>query len=291
MSSLAPVFDNPDIWRAGALARPVGRALPSGHAALDAQLPGGGWPVGALVEILQAHSAQNEWRLLLPALAACGAGPVVLVGAPHMPFGPGLSAQGLAQQRLLWVRAPTPAARMWACEQALRCAPVDAVLGWLPQARADQLRRLQMAASEHGKLLFVMRPARAQSESSPAVLRLLASLQPGGDGVVLDILKRKGPPLAQPLLLPARAARLAALLACSHGWGRPAQATGVVEPHVRVGRDALSPLVAAHAQAGRDAPPGRAGRHVLADPPRRNVSPSTSPVQPGDALARVAAPA
>ncbi|MEO7938694.1 MAG: translesion DNA synthesis-associated protein ImuA [Burkholderiaceae bacterium] len=211
----APILDNPDIWRADALAHPVGRALSTGHAALDAQLPGGGWPVGALIEILQAHSAQNEWRLLLPALASWGAGPVVLVGAPHIPFGPGLSSQGLAPERLLWVRAAAPAARMWACEQALRCAQVDVVLGWLPQARADQLRRLQMAASEHGKLLFVMRPERAQGESSPAVLRLLASLQPQGDGVQLEILKRKGPPAAHLLQLPARAARLAALLACS----------------------------------------------------------------------------
>ena len=202
-----------DIWRADALARPAGRVVSTGHAALDAQLPGGGWPVGALVEILQAHSAQNEWRLLLPALARCGTGPVVLVGAPHMPFGPGLSAQGLAPERLLWIRASTPAARMWACEQALRCAQVDAVLGWLPQARADQLRRLQMAAGDHGKLLLVMRPARAQTESSPAVLRLLASLQPGGDGVQLEVLKRKGPPVAQPLQLSARPARLAAMLA------------------------------------------------------------------------------
>jgi protein ImuA len=245
--------------------------------------------VGALIEILQAHSAQNEWRLLLPALAASGAGPLVLVGAPHLPFGPGLSAQGLDPQRLLGVRAGTPAARMWACEQALRCAAVDAVLAWLPQARADQLRRLQMAASEHGKLLFVMRPARAQNESSPAVLRLLASLQPGGDGVLLEILKRKGPPLAQPLLLPARAARLAALLACSHGWGRLLPATGMAEPHVRVGRDALSHRVEPHPQAGRDAP---ADRHVLlADPPRRIASPAIPPVQAGDVLARVAAAA
>ncbi len=211
-----PLAENSALWRADTLALPANRVLPTGHAALDQQLPGGGWPVGALVEILQAHSAQNEWRLLLPALAGYGTGPVVLVGAPHMPFGPGLSAQGLAQQRLLWIRALAPAARMWACEQALRCAQVDAVLAWLPQARADQLRRLQMAASEHGKLLFVMRPARVQTESSPAVLRLLASLQPGGgDGVQLEILKRKGPPAAQPLQLPARAARLAALLACS----------------------------------------------------------------------------
>lgn len=213
MPQPVPIDVHAGIWRADALARPAGTVLATGHAALDAQLPGGGWPVGALVEILQAHSAQNEWRLLLPALARSGTGPVVLVGAPHMPFGPGLSAQGLAPERLLWVRATAPAARMWACEQALRCAQVEVVLAWLPQTRADQLRRLQMAASEHGKLLFVMRPARAQTESSPAVLRLLASLQPGGDGVQLEILKRKGPPLAQVLQLPARPARLTALLA------------------------------------------------------------------------------
>lgn len=225
MTGLLRVLDDPAIWRADALAPPVGRVLPSGHAALDAQLPGGGWPVGALVEILQAHSAQNEWRLLLPALARSGGGPVVLVGAPHMPFGPGLSAQGLAPERLLWVRAEAPAARMWACEQALRCAQVEVVLGWLPQARADPLRRLQMAAGEHGKLLFVLRPAQAQGESSPAVLRLLASLQPDGDGVQLEILKRKGPPVAQPLQLPARTARLAALLACSAAGRRPAAAS------------------------------------------------------------------
>jgi protein ImuA len=253
MPTPVPVPDSAAIWRADTLARPAGRIVRSGHAALDAQLPGGGWPVGALVEILQAHSAQNEWRLLLPALAASGAGPGVLVGAPHMPFGPGLSAQGLAQQRLLWVRAATPAARMWACEQALRCAPVDAVLAWLPQARADQLRRLQMAAAEHGKLLFVMRPARVQNESSPAVLRLLASLQPGADGVQLEILKRKGPPVAQPLQLPARAARLAALLARggpvrlrlpgSAGYGPTAVPDGAAMP-------ATVALPVVHNQAG-----------------------------------------
>lgn len=289
MSHLAPVLDNPDIWRADVLAQPAGRALPTGHATLDAQLPGGGWPVGALIEILQAHSAQNEWRLLLPALASCGVGPVVLVGAPHMPFGPGLSAQGLAPERLLWVRAAAPAARMWACEQSLRCAQVEVVLGWLPQARADQLRRLQMAASEHGKLLFVMRPARAQSESSPAVLRLLASLQPGGDGVQLEILKRKGPPAAHALQLPARAARLAALLAC-----------GGVSPRLTGGA-----FTSAFGESPQDDPapvasmPGAsahvtliaAGTTTWVDPdnPSHGASVATLIPRAGDALDRVAA--
>ena len=291
MSSLAPVFDNPDIWRADALARPAGRALPSGHAALDAELPGGGWPVGALVEILQAHSAQNEWRLLLPALAACGTGPVVLVGAPHMPFGPGLSAQKLAPERLLWIRAVEPAARMWACEQALRCAPVEAVLGWLPQARADQLRRLQMAASEHGKLLFVMRPARARSEASPAVLRLLASLQAGGDGVVLDILKRKGPPLAQPLLLPARAARLAALLACGGAGLRLPGGMFASAPDQARQRDPASVALAQGAAAQVTPITAAAAMGAASGGVAPGASVSTLIPRAGDALARVAAAA
>jgi protein ImuA len=150
---------------------------------------------------------------------------------------------------------------MWACEQALRCAPVEVVLAWLPQTRADQLRRLQMAASEHGKLLFVMRPAHAQTESSPAVLRLLASLQAGGDGVQLDILKRKGPPLAQSLLLPARPARLAALLA--------------------------------HDGPGRLRLPGSAGSGLSDVPQGPAMVPHSAPLmhKAGHALARVAAAA
>ena len=220
---------NATVWRADALAPAVGAVLPSGYALLDAQLPGGGWPVGAMVEILQAQSGQNEWRLLLPALARARAGPVLLVGAPHMPFGPGLVAHGLAPERLLWVTASPPAARMWACEQALRCTDVAVVLAWLPQARADQLRRLQMAASEYAKLLFVMRPAQVQNESSPAVLRLLVALQGGSDEIRLDILKRRGPPCTQPMQMPARIGRLAALLTRSRAGRRAGPGRSVAD--------------------------------------------------------------
>ena len=229
-ASVLPVDANASVWRAAELARPAGEVLATGHAALDAQLPGGGWPLGALVEILQAQSGQNEWRLLLPALVRSRPGPVVLVGAPHTPFVPGLAAQGLPPERLLLVSASTPASRMWVCEQALRCTDVTAVLGWLPQARADQLRRLQMAASEHAKLLFVMRPSSAQSESSPAILRLLVSAQTDSDALQLELLKRRGPPCTQAVLLPARVGRLAALLAQRRAGGsRPALAADATD--------------------------------------------------------------
>jgi protein ImuA len=253
------------VWRADALACAPGtaRVLPSGHAALDAQLPGGGWPVGALCELLQAQAGQAEWRLLLPTLRTLGQ-TVALVGAPFAPFGPGLAAQGLDVRALLWVQADALAQRLWAAEQLLRCAGIDALLLWLPQVRAEHLRRLQQAAQTHTKLLFVMRPTSAQHEASPAALRLLVGA-PGieaqtvvaptaavsvrvsqtaatperamqamavsataapelaasaqatepSDALALPvrILKRRGPPLTQTLLLCAHPATLRVLLA------------------------------------------------------------------------------
>ncbi len=221
MSGLVPVFSSAlgdAVWRAAELGRASGAALATGHAALDAELPGGGWPVGAISEILQAHGEHHEWRLLLPTLSravnpASTPQSVVLVGAPQVPFGPGLTAQGLDAKRLLWVLASTSGERLWAAEQALHCARVAAVLVWLPQVRSEPLRRLQMGAQTHGKLLFVMRPLQAAAESSPAVLRVLACMRFGSDALQLQILKRRGPPQDAPLSLLARPARLAALLA------------------------------------------------------------------------------
>lgn len=217
-----------DVWHAHALAGSPQVVQPTGDALLDAQLPGGGWPVGALVELLQPAGVHCEWRLLLPALARCGQGPVVLVGAPYLPFAPALAALGLRASRLLAVGAVQDG-RLWATEQLLRCAEVDAVLAWLPQARSDQLRRLQMAAAEHHKLLFVMRPVALQADASPAALRLVLQPQPPAqsprtDALAVHIVKRRGPPLVQPLQLQARAARLAVLLAAegAHALDRTA---------------------------------------------------------------------
>jgi len=102
----------------------------------------------------------------------------------------------------------------------LRCIGVDALLVWLPRVRSDHLRRLHMAAQKHSKLLFVMRSLPAQDEPSPAVLRLRLGGQgdPGGgagsnrDHLAVHILKRRGPPLGQPIWLPARVAPLSVQL-------------------------------------------------------------------------------
>jgi protein ImuA len=211
------------VWRAGELGSASLQTVDTGYAALNQVLPGGGWPQGALIELLQAQAGLHEWGLLAPALAALQlAGPaqlVVLVGVPWLPFGPALGARQLDMRRLLCVQAGDAPALLWATREALQCADVASVLAWLPDARSAHLRRLQIAAHAHNKLLFVFRPLRAQQESSPAPLRLLLEGAPNEAGeagsLLVHLLKRRGPPLAAPLLLATRPARLLALLAAS----------------------------------------------------------------------------
>ncbi|MBI5276330.1 MAG: translesion DNA synthesis-associated protein ImuA [Burkholderiales bacterium] len=205
------------VWPASELARITEKVVPTGHAALDAQLPGGGWPLGSMVEVLQPQPGQHAWQLILPALAQAvrvEAGPVVVVGAPFEPFGPSLQAQGLPGDRLLKIQADKPAARLWAAEQALRCAEVSAVVAWLPKANAAELRRLHMAAQQQGRLLFVFRPTSAKTQATPARLQLQLE---GAQDLQVRILKRRGPPLLQPVSLPAQPRRLTALLHARKG--------------------------------------------------------------------------
>lgn len=220
----------PGVWHADALGEALLQTQPTGHGTLDAQLPGGGWPIGALSEVLQALPGLHEWQLVLPALAqatAARAGAVVGVAAPFEPFGPALQAQGLAADRLCLVRADAAASALWAAEQALRCRDVLAVMAWLPQAQPAALRRLQLAAAQQQQLLWVFRPLAAAPQASPALLRLQVQQAGAGTldafGMEVRILKRRGPPLEQGLHLPACHPRLAQALAAQAQRRRAAQ--------------------------------------------------------------------
>ncbi len=233
------------VWRADELLRGAGGVVSSGHAALDAELPSGGWPLGALTELLQPAPDAPGTALLWPAVAArqqAQGGVLVLVSPPHEPFLPALAAAGVAVRRLLWLCGDTPAARLWCAEQALRCADVAAVLAWLPRARTAELRRLHLAAAQRAdSLLFALRPEAAVGSASPAPLRLSVRLQAssetalaeGGAALQVDILKRRGPPLTAPVQLPAHDERLRAVLLAStrrRGWRGQKSAASQVLP-------------------------------------------------------------
>lgn len=201
------------LWRADQLGAPVSAVWPSGFPALDAQLPGGGWPGHGLTEILTPHSGTLEWRLLAPALRPiCAAGqPVVVVGPPLSPHLPGLRFEGIDERSLVWVRADTAAERLWAVEQLIKAQACGALVAWLPQARAEQIRRLQVLAAGSDAPVFVCRPVRALRESSAAPLRVQASVNPDW-ALQVRIVKRKGPPLDGTLHLASVPGSLASIL-------------------------------------------------------------------------------
>ncbi len=201
------------LWRGDQLGAPVSAVWPSGFVALDAQLPGGGWPGHGLTEILTPHSGTLEWRLLGPALRqVCAAGqPVVVIGPPLSPHLPGLRFEGIDERQLVWVQADTAAERLWSAEQLIKAQACGALIAWLPQARAEQIRRLQVLATGFESPVFVCRPTRALRESSAAPLRVQACV--GVDWELhLRIAKRKGPPLDETLHLPSVPGGLAAIL-------------------------------------------------------------------------------
>lgn len=192
------------VWRGDDIAAPAGPVVASGWSALDAELPGGGWPCGSLTEVLSPQPSLLEWRLLGAALGrvAAGGGSVVLVGPPKQPYLPGLQTLGLSERQLIWVQADAPAQRLWVTEQLVRADLGGAVLAWLPQVRAEQLRRLQSRLQGGRALCIALRPEGARADPSPAALRVLA--QPGPDWTLrVQVLKRRGPAHDTELVLPA----------------------------------------------------------------------------------------
>lgn len=203
LSSLPPVW-RADQWGRSAAVGGDGQAQQrtTGHAALDAELPGGGWPAAGLTELLLAAPGGGELRLLAPAL---GERSLLWIAPPFVPYAPALAALGLALDRLTVVTPDSAADAAWAAEQALRSGALGAVLWWdVMRGRAltlpVTLRRLHLAAMEGRTPLFALRPAAVRAQSSPAPLRL--AIEPADASMLaVDVFKRRGPPMAAPLVL------------------------------------------------------------------------------------------
>lgn len=201
------------LWRGHQLGAPVCKVVTSGFPALDAELPGGGWPCGGLTELLQAQAGAMEWRLLGPALrrVAEAGHTVVLVAPPRQPHLPGLRHVGVDEHHLVWVQAETPAERLWCTEQLVKSAAFGALISWLPQARPEQIRRLQVCAQGCDGPVFLCRPLAARHEPSAAPLRLTAAL--GVDWQLqVQVFKRRGPAQAGSLRLACVPGGLEAIL-------------------------------------------------------------------------------
>lgn len=176
--------------RATGALRPAG--LATGFASLDAVLPGGGWPLGAVTELLTECAGIGELSLLLPALVSLARSGRTLacIAPPHLPYAPALQQAGLPLERLLWLPLTDPRQALWAAEQLLRCPALGAVLLWPPAIDERQVRRLQLAAEAGGGCALLYRPAQVAATASPAALRL--RLHACHDGLRIEIRKSRG---------------------------------------------------------------------------------------------------
>ena len=202
------------LWRADQMAQPAGAVLPSGYAALDGVLPGAGWPRQGLTELLCDPPLSAELRLLAPVLArhTQSGGEVLLLAPPQAPSAAAWTGWGIDPTRLVWVPTQGALDSVWALGECLRARLPLVLLAWLPEVSPLTLRRLQVLAAGALAPCFLVRPAVAASGASPAPLRLRLGAETGGR-LRVQVLKRRGVPVSEPLWLDAPPPNLAPLWA------------------------------------------------------------------------------
>jgi cell division inhibitor SulA/protein ImuA len=199
--SLNDILERPDVWR-GRLAGARLPAVSSGFPALDAELPDGGWPRGALSELLVDGAGFGECSLLLPLLnAAREEGRwSVLIAPPRGLHAPAWISGGVDCARLAVLAPESPRDLLWAAEQTLASGAAGAVVCWAERAGPGEVRRLQVAAGHGQAPVLLFRPPRARAQASAAPLRL--RLAPGERGTLgVEVFKRRGPLRARTIFL------------------------------------------------------------------------------------------
>jgi hypothetical protein len=216
--SLLQTMGGTPIWCAEEVAAQAidSSTISSTFTQLDKELPGQGWPRGQLVELLMSHAGIGELSLLAPALAQLAHSgrtnvwimPCESGRASHahlVPYAPGLAAAGVDLAHTIFVKPSTPSEGLWAFEKALRAEHLGAVLGWVSVSQRSEndfkaLQRLHVLAQRNLALAFVFRETLDASAPSPAALRL--QLSGSGAHLRIDLLKRRGRPLLDPIFVP-----------------------------------------------------------------------------------------
>ena len=186
------LLKHPALWK-GRQQHEKRETFATGHSALDAVLPSGGWPVGALTELMVAHEGVGEFTLLLPALAALTQQQqwVALVAPPYIPYAPALVNAGIALEKLLIINCDDYKDAYWATEQLLRSAVFSSVVLWTEKNTDERRQRRLQLAAEQGKAWAVCyRPHHAARTSSPAGLRIV--LQNSDHQLQVNVIKNRG---------------------------------------------------------------------------------------------------
>jgi len=175
--------------------------IPTGLDTLDAALPWGGLPRGAVSQILDGGPGVGTMSLALavagraargddmagPGWAGCGgvgaesARPIVVIDPAGDFYPPAVVKFGLDPQRLLLVRPKRAVDAVWAADQCLRCPAVAAVVARLERLGRVHSRRLQLAAEAGGGIGLVVTPLAGRERTFVAVAVALEAEVAFGD--------------------------------------------------------------------------------------------------------------
>jgi cell division inhibitor SulA len=200
---LETLLQHPGIWQASAASKP-GVGIPSGYAELDKLLHLGGWPTGALTELISRGSGIGELQLLFPALAQLSQQNrwITLISPPYLPCATSWESAGIVLSRLLIVCPRNTNDALWAAEQCLKSKTCSSLLLWSANETTPNknLRKLQLA-SQHGDCWTVLfRPESVMRSSPPAALRL--AIRHENEHLHIDILKQRNGWGGQHLAIP-----------------------------------------------------------------------------------------
>lgn len=234
----APERIHPALWRASQIARSPGLYVSTGYPEISAQLPGGGWPLGNLIEVMTPRAGIGELQLFRHALSdrgtpyhpeesrqhARGNGSVATAPSardiPSADSGPRLrNAQD--QRPIVLIQPPyVPQTCAWA-----QWGVAPSRLLWLsPRGMADALwaaehilnsgafaalvlwqdtlrdaaLRRLQLAAQKGDTLFVLVRALSAARQSSPAPLRLA-LQPVPTGLQVHIVKRRGSAMEHPV--------------------------------------------------------------------------------------------
>lgn len=175
------------VWRGLGRSRPDSES--TGIAPLDQALLGG-WPVGALSQIVSRESGLG-FSLMVPLLARLtrAGRHVALIAPPYIPYAPALRDAGVDLHKLLWIAPKDRIDALWATEQMLRSGLHGAVALWSPALEAPIERRLQLAA-ETGRSIGIVAHAGAYGAHSIAAVRL--QVTPAPAALSVEIVRCRG---------------------------------------------------------------------------------------------------
>lgn len=178
------------IWRGLHSENQNWRTIATGFAELDALLPGGGWPLGGVLEILSPCLGSGELSLLLPAMSHITQNKrwIAWIAPPQQVYAPALTQAGIDLAYVLVVDCRQAADIPWSLEKLLRGGRCGMTLAWPNRLNDHQVRRLQLAA-EADSALAVLFPKHPSGNGYTA-LRL--EVKPCTTGLALHIMKARG---------------------------------------------------------------------------------------------------